>query len=162
MVTKNKSNENEFISTDSVAVDSKHKSITPTIAEVKLYGVPIKGSIQAWLTGTVYIYARSEEEAISKVQTQIDTDTVDNDIEMEDYDTGFTMFYRDTQRLGCDVEIVESDIEVETLDEADLDDVLRDDVKQLEAQISWDADTLTKQKAFLESLMVAAEVGTAA
>ena len=72
------------------------------------------------------------------------------------------MFYRDTQRLGCDVEIVESDIEVETLDEADLDDVLRDDVKQLEAQISWDADTLTKQKAFLESLMVAAEVGTAA
>jgi len=136
-----------------VAVESEQQPLKTKNAEVKVYTVPISGDIQATLTGHVQVYAASEAEAIAKVQAQIDAETLDDDLEMEDFDSGYTMSYNDmTQCLGTFVEIDEGGVEVDDLEEVDPADVLRDDITQLEALISWDTEKLTRQKEFLESL----------
>jgi hypothetical protein len=121
--------------------------------EIRPYTVPIVGEIEASLIGHVQVYATSETEAIAKVQAQIAAETLDEDIEMEDVNSGYTMPYGKMHEWCSEaVEIDESGIEENTLDEADLGDVLREDVRQLQALVSWDAEALTKHKAFLEKL----------
>jgi hypothetical protein len=129
--------------------------------EVKKYIVPITANIQMTLTGCATVYAALKTEAISKVQVQIDTDTLDRDIEMEDFDSGYIMSTGDMSGyFSASIEIDESGVEVEDIDEVDPRDVLRADVRQLEAVITWDFANLSKRKLFLETLteaQVAAE-----
>lgn len=159
MITKSNSNEREFISTDPVAVDANQKLMTPLAAEMKLYRVPIRTDIAASLTGDVDVYALSEVEAADKVQAHIDNGSLDEDIEMQDDEYGLTvslsnLWFSDPLRVDENrIEMIDDDIAPEV--------VLHDDVKQLEARISWDVDMLAKHKVFLKSLMAAAEIGAA-
>jgi hypothetical protein len=127
-----------------VAVDSNKR---------KLYRVPIIGDIQTSLKGDLRVYATSEDEAVAKVQEQIDHETVDNDIEMDDSFSGYTMSYADLiGYFGNVVEVDESGVEL-VEEDVDLDDVLEEEVEQLQTKIVWDTDALAKHKAFLESLL---------
>lgn len=140
-------NDNDSMPTEVVAVESHQQP------EVKMYTVPIAADIQASLTGYVQVYASGFEEAASKVQAQLDAETVDGDIEMEDVDSGYGISYHEmTQCFGTIPEIIESDIEVDEDEEVDPADVLDAEVKQLRATISWDFDTQAKLKTFLETL----------
>jgi hypothetical protein len=105
--------------------------------EMKKFRVPIAVNIEAHLEGDAYTYAASK------------------DIEMEDAYSGFTMAHSELARwFGNPTEIDESGVEEGTLDEVTEHDVLQDDVKHLEAVISWDTKALAIRKAFLESLLV--------
>ena len=145
-------NNGSSMPTEVVAVESK-----PVIANsanaVKLYTVPITADIQAYFTGYVQVYASSSDEAASKVQAQIDDKTVDDEIEMHDFDSAFSLSYKElTDYFGSIPEISENDIEVEEDEEVDPADVLKAEVTQLQASINWDFDKNAKLKAFLETL----------
>src|SRR5688572_24853577 len=62
---------------------------------VKLYKVPITQEFQTSLTGYVKVYAASEGEAIAEVQVQIDNETLADDLEMMDFDSGCKLSYAD-------------------------------------------------------------------
>ena len=137
----------------SLAAESTQQIAIADHSDVKRYFVPISVNFDATMTGIVQVYAVDIEEAFSKVQSQIDNDTVDDKIQMEEAYSGVTMSYADiTSVAGNPGEIVESDIEEDDLDEVTPDDVLRADVDQLESTISWDTGKLAKRKAFLEGL----------
>jgi hypothetical protein len=140
---------NGSMPTERVAVESKPEQLT-----AKRYTVPITTDVQMTLKGDVTVYAACEAEAITKVQAQIDRDTVDDDLAMEDPYSGWVMPYGVAK--CCDAtffEVVECDISVDDLHGFDRDDVLRAEVDELEAHVEWSAETLTKQKAFLERLL---------
>lgn len=118
-------------------------------ADIKKYIIPITSDIQMTFVGQVEVYAACEAEAIAKVQAQVDTERLDEDLKMEDADSSYTMPYKDVTRwLGSLVEIVESDIEIDD-DEVDPGDVLGAEIEQLQASISWNTDALARHKAFL-------------
>lgn len=122
--------------------------------QAEKYIVPITATIEMTLNGEVSVYAVTIEEAVAKVQVQIDTEALDGDIEMEDCSSGFRMSCRELKLFFSEsIEIGDDNIYVDTLDEVTPDDTLRDDVKHLEAVISWDTDSLARRKAFLESLL---------
>jgi hypothetical protein len=119
--------------------------------EVKLFEVAIAGEVLMFLEGHVKVYAADEDEAVDKVQAQIDAEILDDDFEMEDVDSGYTIPYSDVKHfynVGLQTDAV-------GLVEDDVDplDVLQYEVKELEAQVSWDAGAMAKRKEFLLSLL---------
>src|ERR1700722_1867334 len=82
-------NDNEFMPIVSMAVDSNQRP------EIKQYTVPFCRNIEASFIGSVEVYAANEAEAIAKVQAQIDSETLDEDIEMEDVNSCLTMSFSD-------------------------------------------------------------------
>jgi hypothetical protein len=119
--------------------------------EVKLYEVAIAAEVLMYLEGYVKVYAADEDEAVDKVQAQIDAEILDDDFEMEDVDSGYTIPYSDVKHfynVGLQTDAV-------GLVEDDVDplDVLQYEVKELEAQVSWDAGAMAKRKEFLLSLL---------
>jgi hypothetical protein len=120
---------------------------------IQRYIVRIFTDVQMTLHGNVEVLARSKDEAIDKVQVKIDAGSLDDDLHMEDIFFGISIPYED---LRCcewyNVEIDVCGVE-DDLDEISVEQVLRADVEELEAHILWDAEKLTKQKAFLKSLV---------
>lgn len=148
METNYTANENGSMPTP-VAVESNPKPSN----QVKLFSVRVTANVQMDLTGEVTVYAVDAEEAADRVRAQIDDEAVDSDIEMEDFNSGYRLSYEDlTHWFDATLEIDERDIEVAETD-VDPNDVLQAQVKELQNTISWDAEALTKQKAFLESLI---------
>jgi hypothetical protein len=147
MTNLNVVNDNESMPIVSMAVESKQRP------EIKQYTVPFHRDIEAHFIGSVEVYAANEAEAVAKVQAQIDSETLNEDIDMEDFNSCLTMSFSDVAGFdGDSVAIDESDIEENTLDEVDLADALQCDINQLHALISWDTEKPTKEKAFLEAL----------
>jgi hypothetical protein len=138
---------NGTMPTDTASVQSKQST-----TEVKLYEVSVGAEIQMNLVGSVKVYAVDADEAFEKVQAHIDNETLDDDLEMEDVDSGNTMSYGDLRYHAINIDIDEGSIEV-VEDNVDLADVLEVEVEQLEVSISWNTDALAKHKAFLESLL---------
>jgi hypothetical protein len=132
---------------------------TPTTApqsklstnEVKRYEVTVTAEIQLSLTGCANVYAADADEAVEKVQAQIDAQALDDDLEMQDFDSGYTMPYSAVKEVYDAAFQIDSATVVE--DEVDPFYVLEADVKQLEAHILWNTDALAKHKSFLESLL---------
>lgn len=63
--------------------------------EVCLYQVSVSG--EAHLMGVVEVYATDEAEAAANVQAKIDDGSLDDDLEMEDYESGNLIPYRDVK-----------------------------------------------------------------
>lgn len=148
MKLENTENINGFTPTNTPGVQSEQ-----TTGQVKLYRVPVVAQVQLTLEGGVEVYAVNDDEAFEKVQYKIDNEALDDDLDMEDVDSGNTMSYSNVKSCcGVNIEIDDSNIEVveENVDPAD---VLEEDVEQLRAQISWNTDALARQKAFLQSLV---------
>jgi hypothetical protein len=131
-----------------VAVNSQDQRSTN---DVKLFEVTVVAEVRLSLSGSVNVYASDPAKAVEKVCTQIDAKMLDDDLEMEDVETGYTMPYRQVKQ------IFDVNFQIDGVDrgEEDVDpaDVLHADVKHLEAVISWDTKALAKRKAFLESLL---------
>ena len=145
-------NNNESMPTEMVAVESRQVTANSGNT-VKLYSVPISADVELSFFGYVPVYASSFDEAASKVQAQIDTKTVSDEILMEDGDTSFAVSYEQLiDYFGITPEISECEIQVDDSDEVDPAFVLKAEVAQLQANISWDLDKQAKLKAFLESL----------
>jgi len=124
------------------------------------YFVPVYADVRMTMTGEVEVYAPSEPQAVAKVQDQIDADILSDDLEMEDAWSGSMLRYELVKHIdGVNIEVDTAGVHVDDLDEVTAEDVLRADVDELELLISWDADSLAKQKAFLETLI---ESGSAA
>ncbi len=141
---------NESMPAATVAVESN--DTLPTTG-VKAYTVPILADIQAELTGYVSVYASSVEEAIEKVQDQIDAETLDDSLNMEDEYSGYRMSYREMSDCFMIVpEINASSVEADENEDVDPFDVLEADITQLEATINWDVGKQAKLKAFLTTL----------
>ena len=121
--------------------------------KVKLYEVALVADAQVSLTGAVNVYAVDDDEAIAKVKAQIDAETLDDDLEMNDSDSNMTLTY-DYVKHCSNVEFQIDHVEV-VEDDVDPADVLEAEVEQLQANISWNTEALAKHKAFLESLLVA-------
>ena len=139
--------ENGSTSTQMVAVPSQQQST------IRRYIVPVDAEVQMSLTGYVKVYATSKPEAADKVRTKVDDGTLD-DLEMQDMDETIRIPYGGLKWWDSAIfDIDTNSIEEDDLDEVTEADVLRADVKELEARISWDAEALTKRKAFLERLM---------
>jgi hypothetical protein len=119
--------------------------------EVKSYEVSFVAEFQMSLTGYATVYAADPDEAVDKVQAQIDSETLDDDLEMEDCESGYTMPYSAVKNVYDVAFQIDSAKLVE--DDVDPFDVLKADVKQLEAHILWNTDALAKHKSFLESLL---------
>jgi hypothetical protein len=142
----NTANINGIMPTDTVAVEPKQST-----NEVKLFEVSVTAEVQLSLTGRVNVYATDADEAIEKVQGQIDTEALDDDLDMEDFESGYTMPYSDVKNVYevafqvDGVEVVEDDV--------DPADVLEVEIENLLASISWNPFALAKHKAFLESLL---------
>jgi hypothetical protein len=119
--------------------------------QVKLYEVSVVANVQMTLIGCVSVYATDEDEAVERVQFQIDDDTLDDDLEMEDYDSGFTVRYGHLKYCS-DIDFQTEGVEV-VEHAVDPFDVLQHEVEYLESQVSWNTEALAKHKAFLESLL---------
>jgi hypothetical protein len=123
--------------------------------QVKLYEVAITADVQLTLSGCVGVYATDPDEAVEKVQVQIDDEALGDDIELEDDWSGVTVRYGHLKYCSDidfqieSVEVVESNV--------DPVDVLNAEVKDLEAQVTWNTTSLAKRKAFLESLLNAGD-----
>lgn len=104
----------------------------PSADEVKKYLVPITVDKQMMLTGHVKVHTTCAAETVAAVQVQTDNEALDDDIEMEDADFGYTMSHPDTELFGSLPEIVKSEIEVDAPDEVTFEDVLRDVPKPFE------------------------------
>jgi hypothetical protein len=119
--------------------------------EVNLYEVSVVADIQVSLTGCLNVYAANADEAAEKVQSKIEDETLDDDLEMEDPDSGCTTLYGNVKWCyGVDFQVAS----VEVIEpNADPFDVLDAEVQELESQVSWNTDSLAKHKAFLESLL---------
>jgi hypothetical protein len=127
---------------------------TPTLepTTMKRYFVPVEADVQMTLTGTVEVYAMSEAEASAKVREQIDTDTLSDDLEMEDAWSGCVLdFGVVTQIDGVNIEVNSAAIKLDH-SEVTPEEVLRTEIREWESLISWDADALARHKMFLESL----------
>ena len=66
--------------------------------QVKLYGVSVAADVPMCLQGMVNVYAADSDEAIEKVQAQIDNGLLD-DLEMEDVDELIKLPYEVVQQL---------------------------------------------------------------
>ncbi len=140
-------NETSSMAAPTVAVESTKQ---PT-SEVKLFEVAIVADVQTAFKGYVQVYAVDEDEAEEKVQVRIDDQSLDDDLELEDEDTGLTVRYDDV-RYGWNYSFSTDGVTV--IEEApDPVDLLKTEIEELEAQVSWDCESLAKQKAFLESLV---------
>ena len=119
---------------------------------IKQYAVPITTSIESTFMDRVQVYAASPQEAVVKVQAQIDGETLDGDIEMEDY-SGFGSMSLSTvlQFAESPFEVVEGEITVSD-EEVEPSDVLTADVEELKTAVTWNTENLAKLKAFLETL----------
>lgn len=119
--------------------------------KVKLYEVSVVADVQVSLSAVISVYAVDADAAVEKIQTRIDAETLDDSLEMEDSDSGISAQY------GCVMHCYNVDFEIDGVevidDDVDPADVLEAELEQLEARISWDAETLSKQKAFLEALL---------
>ncbi|HEY3443588.1 MAG TPA: hypothetical protein VGK29_22715 [Paludibaculum sp.] len=119
---------------------------------INRYFVPVDADVKMKLTGEVEVYAHSEAEAIAKVQDQIDTDILNDDLEMKDPLTGGVLEYGLVKHIdGVNLEVNAVGVEI-NFDEVTLEQVLCADIHELESLIPWDAEALAKHKAFLESL----------
>jgi len=120
--------------------------------EMGLYDVSL--SCRLSLSACVTVYAADEDEAERKVQNKINAQSLDDDLEVENYESGHRIRFRDVKAFfeyGSNefrIQNVEGSIE-------DFDPVgmLEAQVEELQASISWNTDTLAKHKAFLESLL---------
>jgi hypothetical protein len=145
---KHLANVNGTMPTSPVGVESTEQ---PTDnPQVKLFGVSVVADVQMSVRGTVNVYAVDDDEAIDKVQAQIEDEALDDDLEMEDNWSGVTLRYGHLKEFSADfqiggVELVEDDV--------DPADVLESEVEELQASISWNPDALAKHKAFLKSLL---------
>lgn len=142
----NTANINGTTPTDTVAVQSKLST-----NKVKSYEVTVVAEIQLSLAGCANVYAAGADEAVEKVQARIDAQALDDDLEMQDFESGYTMPYSAVKEV-CDAAF---QIDSATLVDDDVDpaEVLRAEVQQLQASISWNTSTRAKYKAFLESLL---------
>ena len=71
---------------------------------------------------------------------------------MEDADYGNTVPYINLNGDGHRIRIDDAGIEV-VEDDVERSDLLETEIKELLKRISWSTDSLTKHKAFLESLL---------
>lgn len=127
---------------------------------IRRYFVPIVADVQLTLTGDFTVYAKSEDEAIKQVQAKIDDDMLD-DLEMEDVDSVVKLRYVDLK--WCDEVAVAIDtfsVRADDLDEVTEEDMLRADVDDLEARISWGTEALSKRKDFLKTLIESESAAT--
>ena len=140
--------------TNPLAVESNQQQSATT--DVKLFSVPVTAEVPFDLTGYVRVYALEADQAFEKVQLQIDTDTLDDDLEMEEADWLCRLPYGQVKFCyGVNIGINRSDIE---LIENDVDpaDVLKVEVKELHERVAWNAQKLARHKAFLASLIESA------
>ncbi|HEY3443584.1 MAG TPA: hypothetical protein VGK29_22695 [Paludibaculum sp.] len=141
-------NDNGSMPTEMVAVASNQQQ-----SPIRRFSVPVTAEVQITLTGYAEVYAASDDEAADKVQGKVRDGALD-DLEMKDDDFGATAELGDLKWCpGAELEIDVSCVEVDELGEVTVDDILLDDVHELKAQIEWDTDSLTKQKAFLKGLI---------
>jgi hypothetical protein len=119
--------------------------------DIKLYEVSVVANVQLCLTGCGRVYATDAEKATEKVQTKIDDKALDDDLEMEDSDSGATLPYG-TVRYLDDADFETDEVEMVD-DNVDAVDVLEAEVEELRVSISWDTDALARHKAFLEALL---------
>jgi hypothetical protein len=122
----------------------------PGTNDVKLFAVDVAADLHVTMSGSVEVYATNADEAVQKIQGQIDDEVLPDDLEMEDWSSGIKIIYGDLK--NCDEFYIQTD-HVEVVEE-DVDpvDVLMAEVEELEAGISWNMEALAKHKAFLTSL----------
>lgn len=154
METNYTANENGSMPTP-VAVESNPQQ--PSNRIVGQFSVPVTASVRISLSAAVEVEAIDAEEAAEKVQDQIGTGTLPDDLEVEVYDSACyrASSYGLVQSWPFDVDFQIDDQDCIYLVEGSVDpyDVLCDEIEKLEASISWNVETLTKHKAFLESLI---------
>ncbi len=123
--------------------------------EVKIFGVSVAAHVQVCLTGTVNVYAADVDEAIEKLQAQIDDRTLDDDLEMENLDSGYYIMPYGNLKHSYDVYIQTDGVEVVEVD-VDPFEVLATAVEgaeDLQAQFASLTERFAKSKAFLKSLL---------
>jgi uncharacterized protein YdhG (YjbR/CyaY superfamily) len=154
METKNTANEKDSMPTNhTVAVESNPQQ--PSNPVKALFSVPLTASVRISLSADVEVEAIDAEEAAEKVQAQIYTGTLADDLEVEVYDSCYIVSAYGLVKswpFDVDFQIVEESIDL-AVGSVDPWDVLVDEIGKLEESISWNAETLTKHKAFLESLL---------
>jgi hypothetical protein len=123
------------------------------IKGTRLYRVPVVADdVSLSFTGYVNVYAINDNQASDKVQAHIYAGTLDDDLQMEDADYGNTVPYINLNGDGHRIRIDDAGIEV-VEDDVERSDLLETEIKELLKRISWSTDSLTKHKAFLESLL---------
>lgn len=134
-------------------MNKRHRNKASESKAVRGYTVPISADIQTTVWGDVEVYASSPADALAKVQTQIDAGLLDDDLEMEDVDSGLRIpLELATNGLGADIIISEAEI---SLNKSEIDpaDVLQAEVKALQRAISWNTEKYSKMCEFLKTLM---------
>ena len=106
--------------------------------------------------GYAKAYAADADEAVEKVQAQINAGTLDDDLQMEDFDSGNTMPYGDVKHI-YNVDLQTDGVEV-LEDDVDPCDVLEAEIGQLQKSVCWNSDVMATHKAFLETLAEAQAV----
>lgn len=147
-------NETGSIPTDAAGVESTQEATSAVSTNrIRRHIVPITANIDVSFTGKVTVYASGFDEAASKVQTHIDAGTLDSEINMEDWYSGYNMSYSELDHFfGIIPDIVADDIEVDEDEDVDPADVLEAEVEELQSAISWDIEKQSRLKVFLESL----------
>ena len=122
---------------------------------MKKYLVPVVVEVRLELGGNVEAYATDQPGANAKVQAQIEAGTLDDQLEFCDAYSGHAMTYAVLKE--CDE--IEIEIQTEGTQVVDEDvsssEVLEAEIEQLDRRIDWDAASLTKHRAFLQSLLPA-------
>jgi hypothetical protein len=138
---------------NTVAVESNPQQ--PSNPVTALFSVPLTARVRISLSADVEVEAIDAEEAAEKVHAQIATGTLADDLEVEVYDSCYidsSYGLVKSWPFDVDFQIVKESIDL-AAGSVDPYDVLADEIEKLEESISWNAETLTKHKAFLESLI---------
>ncbi len=98
------------------------------------------------LSACVTVYAADEDKAARKVQAKIDAGSLDDDLEMENYESGLSIPYSDVKAFFDygfnNLHIQNVDASIEDVDPVDM---LKAEVEELQSSISRNTDAMSKR-----------------
>jgi len=125
--------------------------MSPTSQAIKKFRVRLAAEAQIKPVAEIEVYALNDTEAQQKIQDRIDGESLPEDLEFEDEETGISASL--DSLLQC--ENFEVEIDNVRMEDEDVspEEILEAQVEELYRKIKWDENSLAKHRVFLQGLV---------